>query len=194
MLTAAIGAALGWAALMLQLCLILDLIGAQGGTVLDGLWRYFGFFTVIANLFAAVVLSLALFRRSTARLEFAAATTMILVGAVYSLLLRDTWNPQGWQKIADIVLHDAMPLIVILFWLLRPRGGLRKADIAAALILPLGYCAYAMVRGAMDGWYAYGFLDVARLGAGPAALNCVGLGAAFLVMAIALAGLDRVLP
>lgn len=46
----------------------------------------------------------------------------------------------------------------------------------------------------MDGWYAYGFLDMAKLGAGPAALNCAGLGAAFLVMAIALAGLDRVLP
>jgi hypothetical protein len=46
----------------------------------------------------------------------------------------------------------------------------------------------------MDGWYAYGFLDVARLGAGPAALNCAGLGVAFLVMAIVLAALDRVLP
>jgi hypothetical protein len=194
MLTAAIGAALGWAALALQLYLTLDLIGAQGGTVLDGLWRYFGFFTVIANLFTAIVLSLALFRRGTARLEFAAATAMILVGMVYSLLLRDTWNPQGWQKIADIALHDAMPLLVVTFWLVRPHGSLRKADIAAALILPLGYCAYAMMRGAMDGWYAYGFLDVAKLGAGPAALNCAGLGAAFLVMALALAGLDRTLP
>jgi hypothetical protein len=51
-----------------------------------------------------------------------------------------------------------------------------------------------MARGAMDGWYAYDFLDVVKLGAAPVALNCAGLGAAFLVMAIVLAGLDRILP
>jgi hypothetical protein len=191
---AACGAMLGWAALALQLVLTLAAIGAQGGTVLDGVWRYLGYFTIIANLFAAVVLSLALVRPPAPRLEFAAVTTMILVGVVYSLLLRETWNPQGWQKIADIILHDAMPLIVAAFWILRPHGGLRGKDIAVTLVLPLGYCAYAMARGAMDGWYAYDFLDVARLGAAPVALNCAGLGAVFLVMAIVLAGLDRILP
>ena len=185
---------LGWAALVLQLVLTLAAIGAQGGTALAGVWRYLGYFTIIANLFAAVVLSSALFRPRARRLEFAAVTAMILVGVVYSLLLREIWNPQGWQKIADVALHDAVPLAAILFWLLRPHGGLCARDIAASLILPLGYCAYAMARGAMDGWYAYGFLDVAKLGVAPVALNCAGLGAAFLVMVIVLAGLDRILP
>jgi len=192
-LVAACGAVLGWTALALQLVLTLAAIGAQGGTLLDGLWRVFGYFTIIANLFAAIVLSLAVFRRSTARLEFAAVTTMVLVGVVYSLLLRETWNPRGWQKIADVALHDILPLIVIAFWLLRPHRGLGTKDIAAALILPLGYCAYALVRGAVDGWYAYAFLDVAEIGAAQVALNCAGLAAAFAVMAILLAALDRVL-
>lgn len=191
---AACGAALGWAALALQLVLTLAAIGAQGGTALDGIWRYLGYFTVIANLFAVIVLSLALLRARSRRLEFAAVTAMVLVGVVYSLLLRQTWNPQGLQKVADVALHDAMPLIVAVFWMLRPHGGLRAKDVAAALVLPLGYCAYAMARGAMDNWYAYGFLDVAKLGAGPVALNCAGLGAAFLAMAIALARLDAILP
>src|ERR1700749_3990563 len=155
------GAGLGWAALALQLALTLSLI-VQGGTALDGIWRYLGYFTVIANLFAALVLSLGIFSARSPRLEFSAVTAMILVGVVYHLLLRQTWDPQGWQKAADVALHAVMPLIVTAFWLLRPHGGLYAKEIAACLILPLGYCAYAMARGAMDGWYAYGFLDVAQ--------------------------------
>jgi hypothetical protein len=188
------GAVLGWAALALQLTLTLTLLIAQGGTASDGLWRYFGYFTVIANIFASFVLTCAVLRRNWRRGEFAAVTTMILVGVVYSLLLRETWDPQGWQKVADVVLHDAMPVIVTIFWLLRPHGGLRGGDLAAAVVLPLGYCGYALARGAFDNWYPYAFLDVAKFGAGAVALNCAGLGLAFLAMAFLLARLDRVLP
>ncbi|MES2255930.1 MAG: Pr6Pr family membrane protein [Pseudomonadota bacterium] len=188
---AAAGAIAGWSALLLQLILTLTLMRAQDGTVLDGLWRYFGYFTVIANIFAAFVLTCAALRQNWRRGEFAAVTAMILVGIVYSLLLRETWDPQGWQKVADIVMHDAMPLIVTIFWLLRPHGGLRGGDIAATAILPLGYCVYAMTRGAFDNWYPYPFLDAGNLGAGMVALNCVGLGLAFLVMAFLLSRLDR---
>ena len=190
---AAFGVGLGWSALGLQLVLTLAAIGAQGGTALDGAWRYLGYFTVIANLFATIVLSLALVRPAAPRREFAAVTAMILVGVVYSLLLRETWDPQGWQKIADVALHDVMPLTVAVFWLLRPHGGAGKKEVAASLVLPLGYCVYAMARGAMDGWYAYAFLDVTKLGAGAVGLNCAGLSLAFLAMAMALAWLDRIL-
>lgn len=31
----------------------------------------------------------------------AVTAAMILVGVVYSLLLRASWNPQGWQLVAD---------------------------------------------------------------------------------------------
>jgi hypothetical protein len=190
-LVAACGALLGWAALALQLVLTLTTVG---GTALDGIWRYLGYFTVIANLFAAAVLTLAVLDRRRPRLEFAAATAMILVGVVYSLLLRETWDPRGWQKVADVALHDAMPAVVALFWLLRPHGGLRRQDVWLCVILPLGYFIYALVRGAFDGWYPYGFMDVAQAGAGMVAVNCAVMGAAFLAMAALLKLLDARLP
>ncbi|HEY0265601.1 MAG TPA: Pr6Pr family membrane protein [Rhizomicrobium sp.] len=193
MLVAIAGAALGWAALVLQAVLTLSLVASQGGTLPDGLWRYLGFFTVIANLFAAVTLTLAALRRGSSRREFCAATAMVLVGVVYSLLLRETWNPQGWQKVADVALHDAMPVIVLLFWLLRPHGALRRGDIAASLVLPLAYCAYALARGAIEGWYAYGFLDAGQFGAAAVAINCGVIALAFGTMALALVGIDRLL-
>jgi hypothetical protein len=193
LLVAIAGALLGCAALALQLMLTLTTITAQGGTMLDGLWRYFGYFTVIANIFASFVLVRAALRRNWARGEFAAVTTMILVGVVYSLLLRETWDPRGWQKVADVALHDAMPLLTAIFWLLRPHGGLGWRDLTAAVVLPLGYCAYALARGAFDNWYPYAFMDVAKFGAGAVALNCAGLGLAFLAMALILSWLDRAL-
>jgi hypothetical protein len=184
------GAALGWSALALQFVLTLDTMG----TLPAGLWRFIGYFTIIANTFSAFVLTRAVMGRSTARMEFAAVTAMILVGIVYSLLLRDTWNPQGWQKVADVALHDLMPLLTTFFWLLRPHRRVGLGDVAASLVLPLGYLAWGVARGAIDGWYAYGFMDVAQLGVGPVMQNCAGMGLAFLMMALALAALDRILP
>ena len=193
MLLAATGAVLGWSALLLQLALTLTLFASQGGTVLDGVWRYLGYFTVIANIFAAVILSCAALRQNFYKSEFAAATAMILVGMVYSLLLRETWDPKGWQKLADIALHDLMPLVVTLFWLMRPHGHVRGGAVAASLVLPLGFCAYALTRGAFENWYPYPFLDVTHLGASAVTLNCLGIGLAFLILAAGLAGLDRML-
>jgi hypothetical protein len=190
-LVAAFGALLGWAALALQLVLTLTTIG---GTALDGIWRYLGYFTVIANLFASAVLTLAVLDRRKPRLEFAAATAMVLVGIVYSLLLRETWDPRGWQKIADVALHDAMPAVIALFWLLRPHGGLRWPDVWLCVILPLGYFVYALARGAADGWYPYAFMDIGQFGAGVVAVNCAIMGAAFVVMASLLKLLDARLP
>jgi hypothetical protein len=191
---AACGAALGWAALALQLMLTLALVRAQGGSALFGLWRFFGYFTIITNLFAAIVLSMAVFRRSTARLEFCAATAMIMVGAVYSLLLREIWNPQGLEKLADVALHDVLPVMTLLFWLFSPRRRLTAKDVAASLVLPLAFCAYAMVRGALDGWYPYPFIDVAVLGVARVAVNCAVIAVVFTAMAVALGWLDRRLP
>lgn len=192
MLLAVTGAVLGWSALLLQLSLTLTLITSQGGSIADGVWRYLGYFTVIANIFASAILTCAALRQNFYRGEFAAATAMILVGVVYSLLLRESWDPQGWQKIADVALHDAMPVVVTLFWLLQPHGHLRNGIIAASLILPLGFCAYALMRGAFENWYPYPFLDVTHLGAFAVAMNCLGIGLAFLILAAGLAALDRI--
>jgi hypothetical protein len=174
--------------------LTLNTIMAAGGTAADGAWRYLGYFTVIANLFAAFTLTGAALGRFAPRREFSAVTAMILVGIVYSLLLRETWNPQGLQKVADVALHDAMPILVTLFWLLRPRRRLAVKDCWVTVILPLGYTAYVMARGALDGWYPYAFMGAGQFGVTRVALNCTGMGAAFLAMALLLAWLDRVLP
>lgn len=187
------GAITGWAALLLQLVLTLVAMRAQGVGPVGAMWRYLGYFTVLANLFAAIVLTGAAMGLVRPRREFMAATAMILVGIVYLLLLRENLNPQDARALTDIALHDVQPVLTILFWLSRPHGRLGLRDVMAALIPPLAFCFYALSRGAVDGWYPYPFLDVMRIGAGAVARNCAGIAVAFLAMALLLLGLDRLL-
>ncbi len=194
---AVIGAVLGWAALALQLGLLIAIHQGQGGTALDAIWRFVGYFTIWANIAVASLLTRAALGALHYRdpgnspAELAVATTIAMVGVVYSVLLRNAANPQGWGKVADVALHDVMPVVFVVFFLLRPATTLRWRDSTYALILPAAYCAYALVRGALDGWYAYPFLDAGKLGAGQFALNAVGLGIAFWIMAIALIAVTR---
>lgn len=187
---AALVATIGWAALALQLVLIIDKFGPVQGT-----WRYFGYFTILTNIGTAVVAT-AIALGSTgriggARARLAAATSIGLVGLVYSIALRSIWNPQGLQKLADAALHDATPLLFVLMWAIAPHGSLDRKDFAWALVPPALYAVYALGRGAIDGWYAYWFLNPTTQSLGSLAASIMLLVAAIAVVAAFLIAIDR---
>ncbi|CAN0376059.1 unnamed protein product [Phaeothamnion confervicola] len=195
-IVAILGAFLVWSALALQLVLIANTLAEQG--LLFAIWRYLGFFTILTNVWCAVLMTNAAIRPSSrsARLqrsELAAATAVIIVGIVYSVALRNTWNPQGWDALADHMLHDMAPIVFAVFWLMRPHGGLNWRDAALCVIWPAIYCAYAFARGATDGWYAYWFLDPSKLGLDTLTLYMVILFAGFAVAGLAMVGADKLL-
>ncbi len=157
---AGLAAVVGWAGLALQFWLIVKAMG-----VADGLWRFLAFFTILANIGTAMVAT-AVAAGSTGvlarpRARYVAATSIALVGLVYSLWLRTTWNPQGLQKLADHALHDAVPLLFLGAWVASLHEQLRWRDILWALVPPALYTVYALARGAADGFYAYWFLNPA---------------------------------
>ena len=51
---AALASLIAWAALALQLALIVDRMTAEGATTVQAAWRFLGFFTVLANVAVAV--------------------------------------------------------------------------------------------------------------------------------------------
>jgi hypothetical protein len=190
---AGVAAVVGWAALALQLVLIVRMFGPG-----LGLWRYFGFFTILSNIaVAAIASAIALGREGLltgARARLMGLTAIVTVGFVYSVLLRSMWNPQGWQKVADAGLHDVMPILFALLWALSAHGALRWRDVAWALAGPALYLVYALGRGAVDGWYPYYFLDPMTQGAVQLLLSIVGVVAVFAVIAASAVALDRRLP
>lgn len=97
-----------WFGLGLQLMLSLQLVAGQGGTPLEGLVIYLGYFTVLTNLLVAVSLSLPLLRPGSEASRWfqrpgvatSVAVNIALVGLTYHLLLRNVWDPRGLQKLA----------------------------------------------------------------------------------------------
>jgi hypothetical protein len=188
---ALLAALTAWSMLGLQLALTLQNMAAEG--LAAGLWRYLGFFTILTNLGVAIVASVMAARPDLAgpRLRLMTAASILFVAVVYSVALRSVWHPTGWQAVADHGLHDVVPLLFLVVWLLAGHGGLEWRYALWAVAPPLAYCLYAFARGAADGWYAYWFLDPHALG--PLKLaGCIAvLAAAVLVISLGLTAIDR---
>lgn len=186
---AAIAALVGWAGLLLQLVLIVRNLGPT-----LGVWRFVGFFTVLTNMLAATVATAIALGRSEgiagARVRLAAATSMLMVGIVYSIALRNLWHPTGLQKVADVLLHDAAPLLWFLVWLAASLPGSKWREIGWALAWPFAYSIYALGRGALDGWYAYWFLDPSKQTPLQLLASIAIMLAGFALMATFLAAID----
>lgn len=185
-LVSALLAALAWAALGLQLLLSLRLSQQGGHGAAHGLLMYLGYFTVLSNLFVAIVASRAAFAADGGRdLQWrgCAVASIVVVGLGYHLLLRHVWEPQGWQEVADLALHYAVPLAALAWWLaLPPRTPIATSAPLRWLLWPVAYGIYALVRGAVVGSYPYYFIDVGALGLPPVLLNLAGLLVVFVLI------------
>ncbi len=196
----AVAAVLGWAGLSIQLYLILYSRWTLAASLLGGLVSFFSYFTVLTNTLVATVLTCELTsRESAARRWFlqpwvssGIAVSIAVVGLAYSLLLRHLWHPEGWQLLADELLHDIMPLLFLVYWwCCVPKGTLRLGHIALWVMYPLVYFAYALLRGHLLAAYPYPFIDVSTLGYPQVFLNAAGILAGFVVIALLVVGLDR---
>lgn len=165
--------------------------------------NFFSYFTNLSNIFAVVVfiigaISLLTYREPTPRddiIRGAAVVAMAVVGVVFSLLLRDedlgTLLP--W---VNFVLHYLMPVVVVVEWLVQPpKSRISFRQTLYWLIYPLLYVVYSLIRGAIVGFYAYPFLNPAKIGGyGVVALYCVGIFVLFLVFSVVFQWLGNRLP
>ncbi|MBC2381814.1 Pr6Pr family membrane protein [Pseudomonas sp. WS 5106] len=198
----AMAALAGWVGLAIQQYLIFYSRWSTGASLLGGLINFFSFFTVLTNTLVVVVLSYALVQRDSAAKRFflapgissGIAVSIVVVSLAYNLLLRHLWQPEGFQFVADELLHDVMPALFFIFWWrCVPKGSLRFKHIGAWVIYPLVYFAYVLLRGHLLGQYQYPFIDVDALGYPQVFVNAGGILAGFIVIALTVLGLDNVL-
>lgn len=170
---AAIAGGLTWLALGLQFYITTSRTIESGLGLWVGIIRYFSYFTVLTNLLVAIALTLPLVLPQNRWAKFVAmpstrtaiAAYIIVVGVAYALLLRDVWDPQGLQLIVHQVLHNVVPAVYFIFWILFvPKTKLSWRTMPGWFIYPVAYLLFSLLRGAIFSWYPYPFLEANTLG------------------------------
>jgi hypothetical protein len=198
-IVAIVGALTGLFGLVLQYLVLYTNMTGDGVSPLMATWRYFAYFTIITNCFVTAVMIRAALMPNAAgwlnspRIELMAVTAILFVCIVYNLLLASRWDPQGWQKVADVILHQGIPAVFAIYWLLRPHGALQWDHAVFAAIYPTLYTVYGLTRGAFDGFYPYYFTDPTQNSIPQLALTLFGLMIAFILGACVLLGLSKLL-
>lgn len=157
------------------------------------LWILLRYFTVLTNVAVALAFgALACGVRVSARRIGGVTMAILLVGVVYGLLLRGLLSLSGGALLADTLLHKVTPVLAALWWIAcAPKGRLDRRDPWWWVVFPALYLPYALLRGMVEGAYAYPFINVAKLGIGQVLVNALLIAAAFLVTGFAVLWLDR---
>ncbi|MGJ9412732.1 Pr6Pr family membrane protein [Aeromicrobium sp. CF4.19] len=183
-------AVLALAALLGQGVLVLR----AGDSVVD----FFSYFTIQSNLLvlaAAVVIASGRQPDTTwwRLLRLAGLVGITVTGIVYATLIGPNVSFEGAAWWYDKVFHYVVPIVAVIGHVaFRPRTTFRRADVVV-LVWPIAWLAYTLVRArvgspefaAVGGpsRYPYDFLDVDAHGGAAAALGCLVVTAAMLLVA-----------
>lgn len=181
---------IAWFALGLQLYIMIDNVPENGLTTLTAITRFLLYFTILSNLLVAICLTTRAAEPSNNTGKFfsnpsilAAITVYIfIVAVVYNVVLRKLWVPEGNQRLADELLHVIIPVLYILYWFLfAPKYGLSYLHPFRWLLFPACYLIYALIRGNIEGFYPYPFIDLTKNSYGQIAINSLFVMIAFII-------------
>lgn len=154
--------------------------------------RFFLFFTILSNLLATAVFLEGGRRQLVGAAPVpdlwrgAAVVYMTVTFVVFAVLLRGLQEELQTNIVwVDTVLHRVMPVAVMADWLIEPphRALNFRRSVTTWLLPPVIWTTFTLLRGAVDGWYPYPFLDPANGGYGTVALYAVGIFVLFLLVA-----------
>jgi hypothetical protein len=134
--------------------------------------RFFAYFTIQSNLIGVAAFAWLLATRDGDRsrgLELLRAGAAVYLTITFFVVIALLSNVDVQLNLVwvDVVLHKIFPVIVVADWLLDPpQHRLSARDILTVLAFPAIWTVLTMLRGALDGWYPYPFLDPANGGYG----------------------------
>jgi hypothetical protein len=159
--------------------------------------RFFAYFTIQSNLigvaaFAWVVASGDRPRSRALEVFRGAAAAYLAVTFVVFLLLLSEADVGLGANWVDFVLHKLFPIVVVADWFVDPpQVRLTIRDALVWLVYPIVWTALTVVRGEVDGWYPYPFLDPVNGGYASVAITVVAITVGFLAFAALLVWLSN---
>ena len=162
--------------------------------------EYFSYFTILSNIVVAV--GTGLFAANPDRrelwvgaLRIAGIVMIAITGIVYHLLLAADNDPVGIAFVTDMGLHTVVPLVTVLGWIVvGPHRRFGPHILARAMVIPIAWLAYALVREAIVGEGLYPFMDVGEQGGGQVAMTLAAIALFATALGFVVLAGDRWLP
>jgi hypothetical protein len=99
---------------------------------------------------------------------------------------------EGLQSVANEVQHVVVPAFFTLYWIFcLPKNPIPWKNFIPWLIYPGLFLVMALIRGYVDGFYPYPFLNVDELGLTTVLKNSVGLMFVFIVVSLIFIAVSR---
>lgn len=141
---------------------------SEGRSLFGAMLHFFSFYTNWTNILL-VLIYLDLFKGfsnlSSPTMGVTGLSSIIMVMIVYHFLLAATHNPEGIDKITNIIMHYITPVIFTLFWLTtRHIGALRWGDLYKFIMFPMAFLIFTYIKAAITGEYPYDFLNISLNG------------------------------
>ncbi len=172
----------------------------EGKGLLEALFLFARYFTILTNGGIAVLMALTVWRLRRGRPmpaagSYAAALVYILVVSItYEAILRRLWSPLGMQFYTDMTMHDIVPVLMLVFWIaFAPKAPIRWSAPLRWLEFPIVYFAVILLSGFFVEDYPYRFLDPDKIGYGGVAESGVLFLAFFYALGLAVTGAARAL-
>jgi len=190
----------GCFALVLQLYLIIKNVPTSGKSYLSETVRFFSYMTIWTNILVTLTFLVPLIAKNSRFGKFLSSPFMetgtmlyiTVVGISYHFLLSHIWAPTGWQKVADVSLHYAVPAIYIIYWFVFVKKGEQQfSNSYKWLVYPLIYIVYELIHGTIVNAYSYPFIDVNEHGYGTVLRNGLFLGVGYYLVGLLLIVIDK---
>ncbi|GAA1757205.1 Pr6Pr family membrane protein [Kocuria aegyptia] len=167
-------------------------------------FNLFSYFTIHSTILLILAVLLATFHAAVSRAEpvwltvfrAVATTYMVVSGAVFTVLLANAelFGHLFLVPPSSKVLHFVLPVYAVADFLVGPyRNRLRWSTVWVAMIFPVLWALYTLVRGRLVDWYPYFFLDPHVVGGYHAVgMYALGLSGFILLVALGVVATSRV--
>lgn len=179
------------------------LFGGHSEGLSGGIFRVFdtlSYFTIWSVFLVALTLTI-IYKNplsTNKRLHTLRLTSLMMISITaifYILLLSQADDPQSWNIYTNFLNHYLTPAVTILvFVFFGPRKWFKFKTVFAALIVPVIFLSYTLLRGAVIGKYPYPFLDVASQGYSASLAQVLTILTAGLIFLLVFYLFDRLLP
>ncbi len=165
------------------------------GRVVD----YMSAFTDLSNIIVAIVFTM--LARNPDRggrvwhaVRMDSLVMISITGLIYAIVLAPNAQVEGLEVIGNTLKHMIVPVMTVALWLIvGPRRQVTFASVFTAIMIPITWAAYTLIRGHFIEKYPYDFVNVVAYGLPAVLMNITGVAALGIVLGLIFWAIDRLL-